>query len=106
MPEPEPVSFVSAFDDLPDPRRTQGLDHRLTDLSVLAVGPLRVGGERAYDMEDFGRAREDWLRTFLPLPNGIASHGTFNRLYQALEPAGRRRGLEPRQLVSAWTPIG
>ncbi len=92
---PEPMSLVSAFDDLPDPRRSQGLDHRLTDLLLIAVCTLRVGGESAYDMEDSGRAREDWLRTFLPLPDGIASHGTFNRLFQALEPAGRRRRLEP-----------
>jgi len=84
---PEPMSLVSAFDDLPDPRRSQGLDHRLTDLLVIAVCTLLVGGESAYDMEDFGRAREEWLRTFLPLPNGIASHDTFNRLFQGLDPA-------------------
>jgi len=82
-----PVSLVSAFDNLPDPRRAHGQDHRLTDLLVIAVCTLLVGGESAYDMEDFGRAREAWLRTFLPLPNGIASHDTFNRLFQALAPS-------------------
>ena len=46
-PMPEPMSLVSAFDDLPDPRRSQGLDHRLTDLLVIALGTLRVGGESA-----------------------------------------------------------
>ena len=81
------MSLVSALDDLPDPRRPQGQEHRLTDLLVIAVCTLLVGGESAYDMEDFGRAREDWLRTFLPLPKGIASHDTFNRLFQALDPA-------------------
>ena len=84
---PTSLSLLNAFHDLPDPRRTQGQDHRLTDLLVIAVCTLLVGGESAYDMEDFGRAREDWLRTFLPLPKGIASHDTFNRLFQALDPA-------------------
>jgi predicted transposase YbfD/YdcC len=83
---PTPVSLVSAFHDLPDPRRAHGQDHRLTDLLVIAVCTLLVGGESAYDMEDFGRAREAWLRSFLPLPHGIASHDTFNRLFQALNP--------------------
>ena len=83
---PEPVNLVSAFDNLPDTRRTQGLDHGFTDLLEIAVGTLRVGEESVYGMEDFGRAREDWLRTFLPLPSGIASHDTFNRLCHALDP--------------------
>jgi hypothetical protein len=83
---PTPLSLVSAFDELPDPRLDRGKEHRLTDLLVIAVCTLLVGGESAYDMEDFGRAREGWLRTFLPLPNGIASHDTFNRLFQVLDP--------------------
>ena len=85
---PEPVNLVSAFDNLPNTRRAQGLDHGFTDLLEIAVVTLRVGEERVYGMEDFGRAREDWLRTLLPLPSGIASHDTFNRLCDALDPAG------------------
>jgi len=81
-----PMSLVRAFHDLPDPRRAQGQDHRLTDLLVIAVCTLLVGGESAYEMEDFGRAREDWLRSFLPLPGGPPSHDTFNRLFQLLDP--------------------
>ena len=81
-----PLSLVSVFDDLPDPRVDRCKEHRLTDLLVIGVCTLLVGGESAYDMEDFGRSREEWLRTFLPLPNGIASHDTFNRLFQALDP--------------------
>jgi len=102
---PERVSLVSAFDDFPDPRRTQGRCHRLTDLLVIAVGPLRVDGERAYDMEDFGRAREDWLRTFLPLPSGIASHDSFNRLCHPLDPTAFAGGYCPRHWVSVWATV-
>ena len=46
-----------------------------------------MGGESFYDMEDFGRARKEWLQTFQRLPGGIPSHDTFNRLFQALDPA-------------------
>ena len=81
-----PLSLVSVFDDLPDPRMDRCKEHRLTDLLVIGVCTLLVGGEGAYDMADFGRSREEWLRTFLPLPNGIASHDTFNRVFQLLDP--------------------
>jgi len=36
-------------------------------------------------MEDFGKAREQWFRTFLSLANGIPSHDTFNRVLAALD---------------------
>ncbi|MEI6356516.1 MAG: transposase family protein [Verrucomicrobiota bacterium] len=69
------------MDGLQYRRRAQGQEHRLTDLLAIAVCTLLVGRESVYDMEDFGRARKDRLRTFLPLPKGIASHDTFNSLF-------------------------
>lgn len=80
-------SLITILARLPDPRIERSREHELTDLLVIAVCTLLVGGESFYDMEDFGRAREEWLRTFLRLPGGIPSHDTFNRLFQALDPA-------------------
>ena len=37
-------------------------------------------------MEEFGKAKEEWLQTFLELPNGIPSHDTFGRVFARLEP--------------------
>jgi hypothetical protein len=31
-------------------------------------------------MEEFGKAKKEWLKTFPGLPGGIPSHDTFNRL--------------------------
>lgn len=33
-----------------------------------------------------GKAKEEWLKTFLELPNGIPSHDTFRRIFSQLEP--------------------
>ncbi len=50
------------------------------------VATLLTGGESFTDMESFGRARLDWLKAFLELPNGIPSHDTFNRVFSAIDP--------------------
>lgn len=61
-------------------------DHALIDVLVIAVCALICGGETFNDMEDFGKAKEGWFKTFLSLTNGIPSHDTFNRVFAALDP--------------------
>jgi len=80
------VSLIEHFQDLPDPRVNRTKDHDLIDLVVIAVCTLLCAGESFNDMEDFGHAKHDWFKTFLPLRNGIPSHDTFNRLFAALDP--------------------
>ena len=38
------------------------------------------------DVEEFGHAKRAWLETFLDLPNGIASHDPFGRVFARLDP--------------------
>ena len=37
-------------------------------------------------IETYGKAKEEWLSSFLDLPNGIPSHDTFGRIFSQLEP--------------------
>jgi hypothetical protein len=37
-------------------------------------------------VETYGKAKEEWLRSFLELPNGIPSHDTFSRIFSRLDP--------------------
>src|SRR5579862_9537759 len=80
------LSLVEHFKDLPDPRVDRTRAHELIDILVIAICTLLCGGESFNDMEDFGRAKQDWFKTFLNLRNGIPSHDTFNRLLAALDP--------------------
>jgi predicted transposase YbfD/YdcC len=46
-------------------------------------------------MEEFGKDREEWLRGFLELPNGIPDSDTFRRVYERVNPtalAGSLKG--------------
>ena len=37
-------------------------------------------------IETYGKAKEEWLKSFLELPNGIPSHDTFGRIFSRLDP--------------------
>lgn len=80
------LSLIAHFKDLPDPRVDRTKDHDLIDILVIAICTLLCAGESFNDMEDFGKAKQDWFKTFLSLRNGIPSHDTFNRLFAALDP--------------------
>lgn len=81
-----PGSLLDCFGHRVDPRVARTRDHRLIDILVIGICTLLCGGESFNDMEDFGHAKHDWLKTFLELPHGIPSHDTFNRVFSALNP--------------------
>jgi predicted transposase YbfD/YdcC len=82
------LSLIEHFENLPDPRVNRTKDHDLIDVLVIAVCTLLCAGESFNDMEDFGKAKQDWFKTFLSLRHGIPSHDTFNRVFAALDPNG------------------
>ena len=65
------LTLIDHLKELPDPRVNRTRHHELTDILVISICTLLCGGESFYDMEDFGKAKQDWFATFLPLPNGI-----------------------------------
>jgi len=80
------TSLVAHFARVPDPRIERRKDHDLVDILVMGVCTLLCAGETFNDMEDFGKAKYDWFKSFLRLRNGIPSHDTFNRVFAALDP--------------------
>ena len=84
--ESHPDSLVFHFSVIEDPRMDRTKDHLLSDILVIAVCAMLCGAEHFTDFEDFGEAKEDFLRTFLDLPNGIPSHDTFRRVFALLDP--------------------
>src|SRR6476620_2178914 len=84
MPESE-LNFTRYFAGLPDPRVNRTKQHRLDDILGITLCAVVCGADSFEEIERFGDARHDWLRTFLALPNGIPGHDTFNRVLAALD---------------------
>ncbi|MDR1557315.1 MAG: ISAs1 family transposase [Tannerellaceae bacterium] len=58
----------------------------MEDILFIAIASVICGAESWYEMEAFGKAKEEWLKTFLRLPGDIPSHDTFNRVFSGLKP--------------------
>lgn len=73
------------FGELEDPRIERTKLHKLLDILVIAICAVIAGADNWEDVEEFGKARAEWLKTFLELSNGIPSHDTFNRVFARLK---------------------
>lgn len=80
------ASLLEHFKDLKDPRAQHLIEHRLLDIIAITICAIICGAETWVDIESYGRAKEQWLKEFLELPNGIPSHDTIARLFAALDP--------------------
>lgn len=82
----DPLSLVDAFVSLPDPRVARTRLHPLPELLVIALCAVLCGADSFTEMEEWGHAKEAWLRERLALTHGIPSHDTFARVFARLDP--------------------
>ncbi len=80
------TSLYDHFSQLPDPRLNRNKKHNLADIIVLSILAVICGAESWDSIEEFGKARIDFLKKVLSLPNGIPSHDTINRVFSMLKP--------------------
>lgn len=83
---PADCSLRRYFRKLPDPRVLGRSQHRLLDIVALTICGVLCGCDDWQQIHTFAVARRDWLKTFLPLPNGIPSHDTLERVFDCLDP--------------------
>lgn len=82
----QPHSIDACFGNLKDSRIERRKLHKAIDIITITICAVICGAEGWTDVEQFGKAKLEWLKTFLELPNGIPSHDTFGRFFARLDP--------------------
>jgi len=83
--------LVECLQCIADPRVEGKNDHRLVDILVISICAIICGAEYWTEIEDFGKCKKRWFRSFLKLPNGIPSHDTIGRVFAAIDPKQLRQ---------------
>jgi len=78
--------FQSVFGSVKDPRIARTRRHDLLDILFIALAAMLSGAEDFVTIAEYGRNKQEWLKTLLGLPNGIPSHDTFRRVFARLDP--------------------
>lgn len=76
--------MLSFFNSLTDPRVERTKLHCLKDIIGITICAVLSGCDDWEEIEMYGRGKQEWLKQFLSLSNGIPSHDTFNRVFSAL----------------------
>jgi hypothetical protein len=75
------ITIADHFSQMEDPRIERTKLHQLIDIITIAICAVICGADTWVDIESYGRAKHEWLKQFLELPNGIPSHDTISRLF-------------------------
>jgi len=86
MEERDLRNLETIFAHVEDPRMERTKLHRLRDIIIIAICGVICGADGWVGIEEFGKAKEEWLTELLELPNGIPSHDTFGRVFAHLDP--------------------
>lgn len=85
MSEKPLASIEDCFGDIYDARVQGRCSYSLIEILSIAICATIAGSETWTDIETFGRSKEQWLRQFLELKNGIPSHDTFADVFAMID---------------------
>ena len=78
---------MQALEQIDDPRSpSNGTRHDFRELLVVAICAMLSDNDTFEEMVAWARYKQDWLRGFLKLANGIPSEDTFIRVFRMLDP--------------------
>ncbi|MBD0285441.1 MAG: ISAs1 family transposase [Flavisolibacter sp.] len=84
------LGFFEHFASLPDPRVERSKVHKFSDILFITMAAVLRGCDGCNAIELYAETKQERLRRYLELPNGIASHDTFNRVFSLLAPEALR----------------
>ena len=86
------------FEEITDPRQEWKVEHNLVEIVVMTICAVISGCEHWEDIVDFCKVKQSWFKEKLGLvlKNGLASHDTFQRVFQLICP------MEPERCFLSW----
>jgi predicted transposase YbfD/YdcC len=79
-------TLLECFSVIKDQRIDRCKLHKLLDIMFLAICGMLAGAEGWEEIEDFAQAKQECLRKYVPLANGIPSHDTIARVLERINP--------------------
>jgi len=83
--------LLNLFKSVEDVRLERNTYYPLHEILMIAFFAILSGAKTWTDLEDFGNAKEKWLRRFMTLEYGIPSHDTFRRVFALIDPEHLQR---------------
>lgn len=82
-----PAALIEThFGKLKDPRAAHSIEHKLIDILIITICATICGANDWEAIAEYGQTKQDWLKTWLELPNGIPSPDTFSRVFARINP--------------------
>ena len=78
-----PIKYFAAMEDF---RQLGKVKHTLANILAITIAAVICGCENWYEIEDYGKQKQPWLKTFLDLPNGVPLHDTYRRFFMRVNP--------------------
>lgn len=78
-------SIIHHFSEIEDPRVNRQKKHQLEDIFFITLCAVICGADNWVMIEEFGKAKEQWLTEQLGLQNRIPSHDTFGDVFAAMD---------------------
>ncbi len=81
------VTLMECLKEIDDPRQpSNGMLHDFQEILVMAIAAALFDCDTVEEIAWWAQEREDWLRRFLVLRNGVPSADTFLRVFRLLDP--------------------
>ncbi|MDR1243360.1 MAG: transposase family protein [Deltaproteobacteria bacterium] len=79
------ISIIEHFGDMPDPRQQAKVLYPLSEIILLTLCAIICGADSYVEIEEFGNAKIDFLKRFLPFEHGIPSHDTIGIVFSNID---------------------
>jgi len=83
---PLETNFLDQFEAIEDPRLERNCLYPISEILLVTFLAIICGAEGWQDVENYGKAKIDYLKQYLDYQNGVPSDDTVRRFFRAIDP--------------------